>query len=57
MEGVTAPTAEARVKKAPVGTSLGRVKRAVDADLVQEACVALDSLLAARPTRLTSSYE
>ena len=28
------------------GTSLGRISRAVEADLVQEACVALDTLLA-----------
>jgi|AntAceMinimDraft_1070359.scaffolds.fasta_scaffold01908_1 hypothetical protein len=30
----------------PSATSLGRISRAVEADLVQEACVALDNLLA-----------
>ena len=36
----------AGVQKRPSGTSLGRVSRAVEAELTQEACVALDALLA-----------
>ena len=39
------PTATARDAKRST-TSVGRVARAVEADLTQEACVALDALLA-----------
>ena len=46
--GATAMTGleGAGVQKRPSGTSLGRVSRAVEAELTQEACVALDALLA-----------